>query len=110
PVAAARSGERRSELLEGVPVARRRLPAEGAEALLEVSDRDDLSGGLVRLELVPVDDDREPGKTFVRGGLQPLVVLALLELAVADHPDDAASAPEPPLRPCDPAALRDPHA
>ena len=49
---------------------------------------------------------REP---LVRGGLQPLVVLPLLQLAVADHDDDASAPAEVPLRPGDPASLRDPH-
>ena len=41
--------------------------------------------------------------------LQRLPVLALLQLAVAGHHDDAAAAAEQPLRPRDPAALRDAH-
>ena len=42
--------------------------------------------------------------------LKRLEVLALLELAVSDHDDDAAAVAELPLRPRDAAALRDPHA
>ena len=50
-----------------------------------------------------------PSSSLVRGRLEPLVVLTLLQLAVTDHDDDTSSAPEPPLRPRDPAPLRDPH-
>ena len=46
----------------------------------------------------------------MRRGLQPLVVLALLQLAVADHDDDPAAASQVPLRPRDPPPLRDAHA
>ena len=41
--------------------------------------------------------------------LERLPVLALLELAVPGHHDDAAAAAEPTLRERDPAALRDAH-
>ena len=44
------------------------------------------------------------------GRLEPLVVLTLLQLAVTDHHHDTSSEAEPPLRPRDPATLRDPHA
>ena len=46
----------------------------------------------------------------MRRRLQRLVVLALLQLAVADHDDDAPAPAEVPLRPGDAAALRDAHA
>jgi hypothetical protein len=46
----------------------------------------------------------------MRRALQRFPVLALLELAVAGHHDDAPAAPELPLRPCDASALRDSHA
>ncbi len=105
----AERGERRAELLEGVPVARHHVPAERSESLLELADRDDLVGRLVRLQLVPVDDDGEAGEPFVRRRLQPFVVLALLQLAVAEHDDDSTASTEMPLRPRDPATLRDPH-
>ena len=73
-------------------------------------ERDDLVRRLVRLQLVAIDDDRQPGKPLVGGALQALVVLPLLELPVADHDDDASAPTEVSLRPRDPATLRDPHA
>ena len=93
-----------------VAVARLDLPAERAELRLEVAEREDLLGRLVRLELVAIHDDPEPAESVVRCGLQGLPVLALLELAVAGHHDDDASPPRPALRPRDPAPLRDAHA
>ena len=92
-----------------VAVAGLDAPAERAKPLLECAEGDDLVRRLVGLELVPVYDDRQPGEALVRGRLQPLVVLALLQLAVADHDDHPAVSPEVPLRPRDPAPLRDPH-
>ena len=93
-----------------VPVAALDVPAEGPEPLLELAERDDLLRRLVGLELVAVDDDGEPGEALLCRRLKPLVVLALLKLAVAEHHDDATTAAEMPLRPRDPAALRDSHA
>ena len=104
--------ERRERLAQGrvvVPVAGGDVPAERAQLRLEVAEGEDLLRGLVRLELVPVDDHPEPAEPPVRRGLQRLPVLALLQLAVAGHHDDAAAAAEQALRPRDPAALRDPH-
>ena len=108
-IAARTTRKRRAKLAEVVSVAGRDVPAERTEALLELAERDDLVRRLVRLELVAIDDDREPGEALVRGRLEPLVVLALLQLAVADHDDDPPAAAEVALRPRDPAALRDPH-
>ena len=85
------------------------MPAERAEALLELADRDDLVGRLVRLQLVAVDDDGEARQPLVRRGLQPLVVLALLQLAVTEHDDDPAATSEVALRPGDPPPLRNAH-
>ena len=93
-----------------VAVARLDLPAERAQLRLEVAEREDLLGRLVGLELVAVDDDPEPAEAVVRRGLERLPVLALLQLAVAGHHDDDAPAAGAPLRPRDPAALRDAHA
>ena len=107
PVAEAREGGAQRGVV--VAVARRDLPAERAELRLEVAERDDLLGRLVGLHLVAVDDDPEPAEALVRGRLQRLPVLALLELAVAGHHDDAPVAAEPALRERDPAALRDAH-
>ena len=110
--AVAHPGERvegSTELVDVVPVAARDVPAERAKTLLEPAEGDDLVRRLVGLELVPVDDHRQAREALVRGGLQALVVLTLLQLSVADHDDDAAIASEVPLRPRDPAPLRDPH-
>ncbi len=57
---------------------------------LEIAESEDLVRRLVRLQLVAVDDDPEPAETLVRGGLERLPVLALLQLAVAGHHDDDA--------------------
>ena len=86
-----------------VPVAGRDLPAERAQLRLEVAEREDLLGRLVGLQLVAVDDDPEPAEPLVRGRLERLPVLPLLQLAVAGHHDDEPVAPELPLRPGDPA-------
>ena len=101
--------ERAAKLVDVVPVAGRHVPAERAEPLLELAERHDLVGRLVRLQLVAIDDDGEARQALVRGRLEPLVVLALLQLAVADHDDDAPASPEMALRPRDAASLRDPH-
>ncbi len=92
-----------------VPVAGGDVPAERAQLRLEVAEREDLLGRLVGLELVAVDNDPEARETFVRSSLQRLPVLALLELAVADHHHHPPAAAEMPFRPRDPTALRDPH-
>ena len=106
-----------AERREGLPqravvvaVAGASEPAEGPQLRLEVAEREDLLGRLVRLELVAVDDDREAPEPVRRGGLERFPVLALLELAVPDHHDDAASPSEPALRQGDAAALGDAHA
>ena len=92
-----------------VTVAAANRPAERPQLVLEITQRDDLLGRLVRLELVPVDDHPEAPEPIRRGRLQRLPVLALLQLAVADHHDDAAASAEPSLRPGDTAALGDAH-
>ena len=92
-----------------VPVARDDAGAERSELRLEALEGEDLLRRLVRLKLVPVDDDEQPSDALVRGRLQRLPVLSLLELAVAGHHDDAAAAAEVALRPRDAARLRDPH-
>ena len=93
-----------------VPVAGLDLPPERAQLRLEVAEREDLLRRLVGLQLVAVDDDPEPAEPVVRGSLERLPVLALLQLAVAGHHDDDAVAPGMPLRPRDPASLGDAHA
>ncbi len=93
-----------------VPVAGDDAAAERDELRLEALEREDLLGGPVRLELVPVDEDEQPPDPLVRRRLQRLPVLPLLELAVARHHDDAAAAAEMPLRPGDPPRLGDAHA
>ena len=92
-----------------VAVARADVPAEGPELRLEVAEREDLLRRLVRLQRVAIDDHPERPEPLLRGGLERLPVLALLELAVARHHDDEAAAIEVPLRPGDPATLRDSH-
>ena len=101
--------ERVTKLADVVAVTGHDVPAEGTEPGLELAERDDLVRRLVRLELVAIDDDRKARQALVRGGLEPFVVLTLLQLAVADHDDDPPAAAEVPLRPRDPAALRDAH-
>ena len=102
--------EHTPQLVEVVAVARSHVPAERRELLLQVAEREDLLRRLVGLELVAVDDDRESRLPVVRCALQRLEVLALLQLAVADHHHDAAAPPQLPLGPGDAAALRDAHA
>ena len=101
--------ERVTKLADVVAVTGHDVPAEGTEPGLELAERDDLVRRLVRLELVAIDDDREARQALVRGRLEPFVVLTLLQLAVADHDHDPPAAAEVPLRPRDPAALRDAH-
>ena len=103
-------GERAPQLRVVVAVARRDMPAERRELRLEVAEGEDLLRRLVGLKLVAVDDDGQPRQAVVGRTLKRLEVLALLELAVSDHDDDAATRAELPLRPGDAAALRDPHA
>ena len=91
-----------------VPVARDDAGAEGGDLRLEALEREDLLGRLVRLELVPVDDDEQPPDALVRGRLQRLPVLTLLQLAVAGHHDDAAAAPEVALAQAIPRAFEIP--
>ena len=93
-----------------VPVAGDDAAAERDELRLQALEREDLLGRLVRLELVPVDEDEQPPDPLVRRRLQRLPVLPLLELAVARHHDDTTSAAEMPLRPGDPPRLGDAHA
>ena len=92
-----------------VPVRRLDVPAEGAELLLEVAERDDLLRRLVRLHLVAVDDDPEPAQALVSGSLERLPVLALLQLPIPGHDDDQPVAAEPPLGERDPPPLGDAH-
>ncbi len=92
-----------------VSVAGHHAAAERPELRLEALEREDLLGQPVGLELVAVDDHDEAADPLVRGGLQRLPVLPLLQLAVPGHHHDAAAAAQVPLRPGDPARLRDPH-
>ena len=107
PVAEAREGRPQRRVV--VTVDRLDVPAERAELRLEVAERDDLLRRLVGLHLVAVDDDPEPAEPLVRGRLERLPVLALLQLPVSGHDDDPPSAAELPLRERDPAPLRDAH-
>ena len=109
-VALPEGGERLAQSRVVVPVARAGLPSESDQLRLQVAERDDLVRRLVGLELVAVDDHPQPAQPLVGCALEPLPVLAFLQLAVARHHDDAAAVAEMPLRPGDPAALRDPHA
>ena len=67
------------------------MPSERRELRLEVAEREDLLRRLVGLELVAVDDDGQPRQAVVGRALKRFEVLALLELAVSDHDDDAAA-------------------
>ena len=107
PVTKAR--ERRPQRRVVVTVDRLDVPAERAELPLEIAERDDLLRRLVRLHLVAVDDDPQPAEALVRGRLQRLPVLALLELPVPGHDDDPPATTEQALRERDPAPLRDAH-
>ncbi len=93
-----------------VAVARDDARSEGGQLRLEALEREDLLRRAVGLERVAVDHDHEPRDALMGGGLERLPVLALLELAVAGHHDDASAQAEPLLRPRDPPRLRDPHA
>ena len=105
-----KAGEDCAERGMVVAVARLDLPPERAELRGEVAEREDLVGPLVGLELVAVDDDPESAEPVVRGGLERLPVLALLQLAVACHHDGQTTTAGAPLAPRDPAPLRDAHA
>jgi hypothetical protein len=108
-VAFAEPCEGRSQRRVVVTVDRLDLPAERAQLPREVAERDDLLRRLVGLHLVAVDHDPEPAQALVRGGLEPLPVLAFLELAVPGHDDDSPSTAESPLRERDPAPFGDAH-
>ena len=93
-----------------VPVARFDVPSERAQLRLEIAEREDLLRRLVGLQLVAIDHDPEAAELVVRGSLECLPVLALLQLAVAGHHDDDAVATGASLRPRDAAPLGDAHA
>ena len=101
--------ERRPQRRVVVTVDRLDVPAERAKLRLEIPERDDLLRPLVGLHLVAVDDDPQPAEPLVRGRLERLPVLPLLQLTVPGHHDDATRASEPPLRERDPAPLGDAH-
>ena len=75
-----------------VPVAGHDAAAERAQLRLEALEREDLLGRPVGLELVAVDDHEQAADALVRRRLERLPVLALLQLAVAGHHDDAPAA------------------
>src|SRR5207244_13532023 len=77
---------------------------------LEVAERQDLLGRAVRLQLVSIDDRPEVADPLMGRGGKSLPVLALLQLAVARHHDDASTPAEEPLRPRHSTALREAHA
>ena len=92
-----------------VTVAGRDATAERPELRLQALEGEDLLRRPIRLQLVAVDHDQQPADTLVRGSLQRLPVLALLQLSVARHHDHPAAAAEVALRPSNPAGFRDPH-
>ncbi len=108
--AGSESRERGAQFGVIVPVARLDLPAERAQLPLEITERQDLVGRPVRLQLVAVDDDPEPAETLVRRRLERFPVLALLQLSVARHHHDDPFPSSRALPPGDAATLRDAHA
>jgi hypothetical protein len=80
------------------------------QLLLQVAQVAHVRDPRVRLDLVPVDDDRDLVQPPVRRRLQRLPELALLELPVAGEDVDAPAAAEQPVREHEAARLRDPHA
>ena len=101
--------ERVAERRVVVAVAGHDAAAERAQLRLEALEREDLLRRLVGLELVAVDDHEQATHALMCCRLEPFPVLALLELAVAGHHDDAPASAQVPLRPCDPPRLRDAH-
>ena len=92
-----------------VAVAGHDAASERAQLGLEALEREYLLRRPVRLELVAVDDDEQPADALVRGRLERLPVLPLLELAVARHHHDTPAPAQMPLGPGDPASLGDAH-
>ena len=92
------------------PSQRRHRPAERAELLLEVAEVADLRDPRVRLHLVAVDDHGDLAEPAVRGRLERLPELTLLELAVAGEHVDPTRAPEHAIGEHETACLRDAHA
>src|SRR4026209_1371133 len=70
-----------TKLADVVAITGHDVPAEGTEPALGRAEREDLVRRPVRLELVAIDDDRRARQALVRGGLEPFVVLTLLQLA-----------------------------
>ena len=108
---AERCERRREAARDVVAVTGRDVPAERAELRLEVAER-----RRSRPSACPTGarcGRRRPSglpRRSCAAACSALAVLPLLQLAVADHHDDAAAAAEVPLRPRDPAPLRDAHA
>ena len=81
-----------------LPVAARRRPSRRPRTFASRSPRSDTSRDPgVGLDLVVVDDDGDLVQAAVRGGLQRLPELALLQLAVAGEDVDAAAAAGQPV-------------
>src|SRR5580765_267781 len=102
-------GEDAAQLVVIVTVARGDVPAKRCELRLEIAEREYLVSGFVGLELVAIDEYPEISGRMARRRLQRLEVLALLQLAVTRHHDDAPRTAEECLCPCHPPALGDAH-
>ena len=92
-----------------VPVAAPECPAEGLDLRFQVAEVAHLGYPRVRLDLVAVDDDGDLLQAAVRGRLQRLPDLPLLQLPVSGEDVDVARAAEQPVGEDEAARLRDPH-
>src|SRR4029077_5220117 len=102
--------QRVRERAQVVPVATRHRPPERAELLLEIAEVAHLRDPRVRLHLVAVDDHGDLAELAVRGRLERLPELTLLELTVAGEHVDPTRAPEHAIGEHETACLRDAHA
>ena len=110
PVAAAfEPRERRLDSLRVVTVATVDRPAEGTHLGFDVAEVADAVDERVRLHLVVVDDDGDLREPAVRGGLERLPELALLELAIAGQHEDPTRGPVEPVGDRHSARLGDAH-
>ena len=79
--------QRLDDLLHVMAVDLDRVPAEGLELGPHVADVHDLLGGAVGLQVVVVDDRGQVGDAEVNRGGRRLPGLALLAVAVGQHPE-----------------------
>jgi hypothetical protein len=101
--------QRLREHAQVVAVAVRDRPAERLELLLQVAEVADPVDPRVGLDEVPVDDRGDLVQAAVRGRLERLPELALLELAVAGEDVDVTAAAECAVGEGEPAGLGDAH-